>query len=85
MVLILKSWTQAVSFAVYLMLALPTEALPQPKRKNLTNGNTKNRKGAATGGATAGGATAGGAAAAAVEITVATDGSMILDKTVNIG
>jgi len=76
MVLILKSWTQAVSFAVYLLLALPTEAHPQPKRKN----QAKTGKGAATGGAGAGGATAG-----AAKITAATDGSMILDKTVNIG
>jgi len=77
MVLILKSWTQAVSFAVYLMLALPTDALPQPKRKN---NQAKTGKGAATGGATTG-----GSAAATTKVTAATDGSMILDKTVNIG
>ena len=100
MVLILKSWTQAVSLAVYLMLALPTEAHPQPKRKQAHTGNGvasgggarggaatsgATRGGGATGGGARGGAAGGGGATAAAKITEATDGSMILDKTVNIG
>jgi len=78
MALINRSWVWVVSFVVLLFLALPAEALP--KRVKNKSGKT----GAATGAAT--GATAGGATGAtAQKITVATDGSMILDKTVNIG
>lgn len=67
MAVLYNNWAGVLSFFVFLLLALPSDALP--KRKN---GNTA----AANGGATN--------AAAATEITQATDGSMILDKTVTI-
>ncbi|KAG9245218.1 hypothetical protein BJ878DRAFT_419669 [Calycina marina] len=69
----LSSWAQAASFALFLTLALPTDALPQPKR-------AKGKTTSANSGATTDGATI----AAATKITVATDGSTIMDKTVTI-
>ncbi|PVH81540.1 hypothetical protein DL98DRAFT_514677 [Cadophora sp. DSE1049] len=69
-----NSWSRVLSLVLlFLLVALPVESLPQRRKKG----------GAATGAAT--GAAAGGAAgAAATKITQATDGSMILDKTVQI-
>lgn len=79
-----QPWTGVLSFILFLLLALPADALPK-KAKAATKGT-----GATTGtGATANtntAATAGGVAgaAAAGAITQATDGSTILDKTVQI-
>lgn len=71
-------WIRVVSLALlFLLVALPVESLPQRRKKGGAS-----RGGAATGAAT--GAAAGGAAVAATKITQATDGSMILDKTVQI-
>lgn len=68
-------WIRVLSLVlVFLLVALPVESLPQRKKKG--------GKGGATGATT--GAAAGGAGAAATKITQATDGSMILDKTVQI-
>ncbi|KAH9209441.1 hypothetical protein DL95DRAFT_394387 [Leptodontidium sp. 2 PMI_412] len=70
-------WIRVVSLALlFLLVALPVESLPQRRKKGGAS------RGGATGAAT--GATAGGAAVAATKITQATDGSMILDKTVQI-
>ncbi|KAH7319123.1 hypothetical protein BKA65DRAFT_409128 [Rhexocercosporidium sp. MPI-PUGE-AT-0058] len=71
-------WIRVVSLVLlFLLVALPVESLPQRRKKGGAS-----RGGAATGAAT--GAAAGGAAVAATKITQATDGSMILDKTVQI-
>ncbi|KAG9236850.1 hypothetical protein BJ875DRAFT_201874 [Amylocarpus encephaloides] len=91
MAVISNKWVGVLSFFLLLLLAIPTDAAPQ-RRKNgngngaTTKGNGATTKGGATSkggatGATAGGATAG---AAATKITQATDGSTILDKTVNV-
>ena len=74
-----NSWSRVLSLVLlFLLVALPVESLPQRRKK----GGAK-KGGAATGAAT-GAAAGGAAAAAATKITQATDGSMILDKTVQI-
>ncbi|KAK0117953.1 hypothetical protein ONS95_012265 [Cadophora gregata] len=71
-----NSWIRVLSLVfLFFLVASPVESLPQRRKKG---GAAKG--GAATGAAT--GAAAGGAAA--TKITQATDGSMILDKTVQI-
>ena len=77
MVFLHFSGFQALSFFFFLSLILQSDALPRRARKR-PNNNTGNTA-AATAGNTAGlAATAGGT------ISQATDGSTILDKTVNI-
>ncbi len=73
-----ESWIRFLSFALLVLFALPVESLPKRKNNAATKGNNSATKG--NGAAT--GAAAGGVAATA--ITQATDGSTILDKTVQI-
>lgn len=75
-----SSWLRALSFLFFLALAFQSEALPQRKLRNNAAAL------AAAGGATAAGGTttASRAGTAGSTISVATDGSTILDKTVNI-
>jgi hypothetical protein len=68
---------RALSFFFFLSLILQSDALPRRGRKR-PNNNTGN-----TAGATAG-TTAGLAATGGGTVSQATDGSTILDKTVNI-
>ncbi|KAK6582128.1 hypothetical protein PZA11_005825 [Diplocarpon coronariae] len=66
-----ESWTRLLSFALLVVFALPVESAPKKKDNAATSSN------GAAGGAAAG-------ALAATTVTRATDGSMILDKTVQI-
>lgn len=83
MAVLFNNWAGVLSFFLFMLLAIPTDALPQKTKattgKAATGATTKATKG--TKGAAAGGATG---ATAATKITTATDGSMILDKTVQI-
>ncbi|EPE30778.1 hypothetical protein GLAREA_03745 [Glarea lozoyensis ATCC 20868] len=79
-----NNWTGFLSFFVFLLLAVPSDAFP--KRKGNGNNAATGNTGAAKGNGAAKGAAAGAAtgAAAAGGISLATDGSTILDKTVTI-
>lgn len=63
-----ESWTRILSFALLFVFALQAEALP---KKKATTSQTSTSSGTK-------------AAAASGGVTTATDGSMILDKTVQI-
>ncbi|KAH8595998.1 hypothetical protein B0O99DRAFT_570830 [Bisporella sp. PMI_857] len=69
------SWIRVISVICLLSLVLDVQAVPQRRRKGskAANGETAN-----------GGATGNGQGTTAQRITTATDGSMILDKTVTI-
>lgn len=70
MALINISWHQAISFFLFSLFAFPIDALPRKKAASSSSSTTS---------------TAGtSAVAAAGGVTTATDGSMILDKTVTI-
>lgn len=84
-----NSWANALSFFLFLLLAVPSDAFP--KRGGNGNGNSaatgntaSNGKATKGNGATKGAAAGGAAGAAAGGISQATDGSTILDKTVTI-
>ncbi|PBP25900.1 hypothetical protein BUE80_DR003137 [Diplocarpon rosae] len=64
-----EPWIRLLSFALLVVFALPVESLPKKKDNAATSSN---------------GAAGGAGAVAATAITQATDGSMILDKTVQI-
>lgn len=63
-----ESWTRILSFALFSVLALQVEALPKKKATAASGGGTGTNA----------------AAAASPSVSAATDGSQILDKTVNI-
>jgi hypothetical protein len=65
-----KPWSGIFSFFLFCLLAFQVEALP--KNKGTTNTNTGTKAAAAA------------AAAGSTTITKATDGSTIMDKTVQI-